>query len=128
MGRQTLRATAAWNAPVLEALGRAVEEDRAPGHHPIAFGAAAGCGGASADAAAAAFLHSTTAMLVGAALRLLPLGQLEGQRLLAAQRPRLARLAAVAAATAPDEMWSFGPGLELAGLRHAALDARLFRS
>jgi hypothetical protein len=25
-------------------------------------------------------------------------------------------------------MWSFTPGLELAGLRHAELDMRLFRS
>jgi len=27
-----------------------------------------------------------------------------------------------------DDMWSFTPGLELASLRHATLDARLFRS
>jgi urease accessory protein len=128
MGRQTLRATASWSAPVLEALARAVDEGLAPGHHALAFGAAAGCGGASPTAAAAAFLHSTAAMLVGAALRLLPLGQLEGQRLLTVQRTRLARLATVAAETAPDDMWSFSPGLELASLRHAALDARLFRS
>jgi urease accessory protein len=113
---------------VLDALGRAVDEGRSAGHHAVAFGAAAGCEGASPAAAAAAFLHSTTTMLIGAALRLLPLGQLDGQRLLVAQRPRLGRLATVAASTPPPDMWSFGPGLELAGLRHAALDARLFRS
>src|SRR5437867_1003531 len=27
-----------------------------------------------------------------------------------------------------DDLWSFNPGLELAGLRHATLDTRLFRS
>jgi urease accessory protein UreF len=25
-------------------------------------------------------------------------------------------------------MWSFAPGIELAGIRHASLDMRLFRS
>ena len=47
---------------------------------------------------------------------------------LAAVLPRAARLAAVAAATPVDDMWSFTPALELAGLRHAGLDMRLFRS
>jgi urease accessory protein UreF len=37
-------------------------------------------------------------------------------------------LASAAAASTIDDMWSFTPGLELAGLRHAELDRRLFRS
>jgi urease accessory protein len=65
---------------------------------------------------------------VNAALRLLPLGQLEAQRTLAALRPEIAALAADAAGKGLDDMWSFTPGLELAGLRHAELDRRLFRS
>ena len=43
-------------------------------------------------------------------------------------RPRIARLAQAAAAATPEDMWSFNPGLELAGIRHATLEARLFRS
>ena len=43
-------------------------------------------------------------------------------------RPRITRLAAAAAAATPEDMWSFNPGGELAGLRHATLEARLFRS
>jgi len=46
----------------------------------------------------------------------------------AAMRPRIAALAAGAARASLDDMWSFTPGLELAGLRHAELDMRLFRS
>jgi urease accessory protein len=65
---------------------------------------------------------------VGAALRLIPLGQLDGQRALAAMRPRIARLAAAAAHAGADAMWGFAPGLDIAGWRHAALDGRLFRS
>jgi urease accessory protein len=68
------------------------------------------------------------ALLVNAALRLLPIGQIEGQQTLAALRPLMAGLAEAAGLATPDEMWSFAPGLELAGLRHADLDLRLFRS
>jgi urease accessory protein UreF len=52
----------------------------------------------------------------------------EGQRVLAGARPRIARLAARAGAAGVDDLWSFAPGAELAGFRHADLEARLFRS
>jgi urease accessory protein len=61
-------------------------------------------------------------------LHAVALGQVEGQRVLAGVRPRIARLATAAATTTPADMWSFTPGLELASLRHATLDTRLFRS
>jgi len=80
------------------------------------------------ELAAAAYLHSTATLLVNAALRLVAVGQLEGQRLLASLRPVIARLAREAAAAELDDMWSFTPALEVAGVRHAALDARMFRS
>ena len=129
MGRQTLRVAAALgDDAVLSALARAVDEGTAPGHHALAFGAALGRAGATPEAVAAAYLYSTATLLVGAGLRLIALGQLDGQRVLAALGPLVTRLAADAAARAVDDMWSFTPGLELASLRHAALEARLFRS
>jgi urease accessory protein len=129
MGRQTLRVAVAWaKDPWLEAFGARVDGGTTPGHYPVAFGAAAGRAGVTAEAAAAAYLYATAAMLVNAALRLFPIGQLDGQRTLAGLRPRVAELAERAAAAELDDMWSFTPGLELAGLRHADLDMRLFRS
>lgn len=129
MGRQTLRVAAAWDRDVLlESFATRVESGVTSGHYPVAFGAAAGRLGIEPEAAAAAYLYATASMLVNAALRLIAMGQLEGQRLLAALRPRIAALAAAAAIAGVDDMWSFTPGLELAGLRHAELDMRLFRS
>src|SRR2546421_446477 len=104
-------------------VGAHLEGAAGPGH-----GAAAGRLGADPEAAAAAYLYSTAALLVGAGLRLLPLGQLDGQRVLAVVRPRIALLAAQAARATADDMWTFTPALELAGLRHARLEMRLFRS
>lgn len=141
MGRQTARAAAAVGRAAATVddpraggrsfagrLAAAIEGDTAPGHHAVVFGAVTGHAGATPDVAAAAYLQSTAALLVGAALRLLPLGQLEGQQVLAAMREPIARLARRAATCEVDDMWSFTPALEIAGLRHADLDARLFRS
>ena len=77
---------------------------------------------------AAGYLYSATSLLVGAALRLMRLGQLEGQRVLWRLHPVIARVAAEATARNADDMWSWAPGLELASIRHAGLEARLFRS
>jgi urease accessory protein len=129
MGRQTLRIAAGLGAdPFLARLARAVDEGRAAAHHAAVFGAAVGRGGAHPERAAAAYLYSTAALLVGAGLRLIALGQLDGQRVLAAMRGRIERLAATAATATPDDLWSFTPALELAGICHATLDMRLFRS
>jgi len=129
MGRQTARvAVALGDDAFLTAVARAIDDGLAPGHHAVVFGVAAGRWGAGAEAAAAAYLYSTAALLVGAGLRLLTLGQLDGQRVLAAARPRITRLAAAAARATAADMWTFTPALELAGLRHASLGMRLFRS
>ena len=129
MGRQTARvAAAATSDPFVTTLAHAIDDGLTPGHHAAVFGAALGRRGVAPETAAAAFLYSTAALLVGAGLRLISLGQVEGQKVLTALLPRMARLAATAAATPVGEMWSFTPALELAGLRHAGLEMRLFRS
>jgi urease accessory protein len=128
MGRQTARVAAVARDPFITTLARAIEDGLTPGHHAAVFGAALGRRGVEPEAATAAFLYSTAALLVGAGLRLVSLGQLDGQRVLTAVLPRVAQLAATAAVTAVDDMWSFTPALELAGLRHAGLEMRLFRS
>jgi urease accessory protein UreF len=43
-------------------------------------------------------------------------------------RGRIERLAAAAVTATADDLWSFNPALEIAGIRHASLDMRLFRS
>jgi len=132
MGRQTARAAAVSRAaatdPYVASLAAAIDAELTPGHHAVVFGAVTGRCGASPEIAAAAYLQSTAALLVGAGLRLLPIGQLEGQRVLASMRESIARLARRAAAADVDDMWSFTPGLEIAGVRHADLEGRLFRS
>ena len=129
MGRQTLRVAVQLSRdPLLDEFGAAVAKEITPGHHPIVFGMIGGILGWDAAEMTGAYLYSTSAALVGAALRLLPLGQLAGQGILGNLRPLIESLAASAQDMEASDMWSFSPALEIASMRHSSLDARLFRS
>jgi urease accessory protein len=138
MGRQTLRvALAISEVPFLATLahvvdlaatGEGVRSVRAAGHHATVFGAVLGCRDVEAELVALAYLHAAAVLIVNAALRLLRLGQIDGQITLASMQPLIRRLAARAAGSSMEDLWSFTPGLEIAGVRHADLEARLFRS
>jgi urease accessory protein len=129
MGRQTLRvATHLPSDPLLENFANAVSAETSPGHHAVVFGMIGGLLAWDALEMTGAYLYSTSASIVGAALRLLPLGQLAGQRIVWNVRPLIAALAEEAQDKTIRDMWSFAPALEIASMRHAALDARLFRS
>ena len=129
IGRQSLRVAASLTEErYLMDLFQCVESGETPGHHATAFGAIGGRLGWPREEAACAFLYSAAAAIVGAALRLIPLGQLQGQRILWSLAPLVTRLANEAAAVPTAEMWSFAPALEIASALHASLPARLFRS
>ena len=129
MGRQTLRVAnhlLGHNFP--ESFAEAVANESTPGHHAVVVGIVGGVIDWPPEEMAAAYLYSTSAALVGAALRLMPLGQLAGQRILSNITPLIARLAAEVQNKTQSDISSFAPSLEIAGMRHALLDARLFRS
>lgn len=106
----------------------AVESGDALGHHPIVFGFAAAAFDWPPRETAGAFLYSTCVVIVGAALRLLPLGQLAGQFLLAEAGTLIAALSETILDKDESDLHSFSPELEIAAMRHESLDARLFRS
>jgi urease accessory protein len=129
MGRQALRVSNHIQANKLLAnFAEAVKTNATPGHHPVIFGMIGGVMAWPPKEMAGAYLYSTSAALVGAALRLMPLGQLAGQRILSNVRPLIATLAEEIQDRTEADIWSFAPALEIASMRHAMLDARLFRS
>jgi urease accessory protein len=129
MGRQTLRVASHLSGfQLLAEFSGAVISEATPGHHPVVFGMIGGFQDWDALEMTSAILYSTSAALVGAALRLLPLGQLSGQRILWNVQPLIAALAEDAQDKSESDMWSFTPILEIASMQHAVLDARLFRS
>jgi urease accessory protein len=130
MGRQTLRVAnhLAGHHCMLADFGEAVRSEATPGHHPVVFGIIGGVMMWPAAELTGAYLYSTSAALVGAALRLMPLGQLAGQRILWSIRPLIEKLSTEVQNKTEADMWTFAPALEIASMRHAVLEARLFRS
>jgi urease accessory protein len=104
---------------------------RHPGRlsHAVGFGAAAAGHGVPLRAAAFGWLSAFAANLVSAGVRLVPLGQTDGQVATAALMPGVAAAAeAACAAQDADALGSAAPALDLFSMRHEAQYTRLFRS
>jgi urease accessory protein len=129
MGRQTLRVLHELSRdPFVARFSREVESGNAGCHHPIVFGMASAVLDWPPEETVSAFLYSTSALIVGASLRLLPLGQLAGQRILWNLGPVIASLSRGSRDKTEEDIWSFTPEIEIAAMRHESLDARMFRS
>jgi len=107
------RLDAAWGGPV--AL-------------PVGVGVACAGHAIAAEPAIHAFLHALVANWISAGVRLVPLGQTDGQRVLAALEPVVAAAAQRALATPLDEIGTCAFRADLAGMRHETQYTRLFRS
>jgi urease accessory protein len=96
--------------------------------YPVAVGALAGQHGIDAHAAACAYLQAFTANLISAAVRLVPLGQSAGLRVLAALEKTLLQTATDAAQASLDDIGGCAFRSDLAAMRHESQYTRLFRS
>jgi urease accessory protein len=125
-GRAFLEAThAAWPCEALERLGATWDE---PVALPVAVAVACAGHGVPCNAALHAFLHALTANWISAGVRLIPLGQTDGQRVLAALEETVRATAGRALRRPLDELGSAAFRADLASMRHETQYTRLFRS
>jgi urease accessory protein len=125
-GQAFVEATrAAWPCPTLDRLSAAW---RGPVAYPVAVAVAAAGHGIALERALPAVLHAVSANLISAGLRLIPLGQSDGQRILAALEPVIAATARRALTASLDDIGSATVRADLASLRHETQYTRLFRS
>ena len=120
---------AAWGCPRLDFLVEALVAglgDHIP--YPVAVGLAAAAHDIAVEPAAAAFLQAIAANLVSAGVRLIPLGQTDGQRVLAALEPVVAATAARALASPLEAAGSAAFRADLASMQHETQYTRLFRT
>ena len=92
------------------------------------LGTAAALGGIPLLDTALAFLHTFATNLISAGVRLIPLGQREGVRILAALAPVTVRAAAAALGTGLDDLGTATLRVDLTMARHETQHVRLFRS
>ena len=125
-GRAFMDATlAAWPCDALVRLETIWPKARA---YPVAVGVAAAGHAIPLAPALGAYLHAVVANLISAGVRLIPLGQTAGQRVLAELEPVVAAAAQAAIATPLDEVGSATFRADIAGMRHETQYTRLFRS
>jgi urease accessory protein len=125
-GRAFLDTTrAAWPTPALERLLAAWDGEIAL---PVAVGVACAGHGIALESALQAYLHAFTANLISTGVRLIPLGQTDGQRVLAGLELVVAATAQRAPGTALDDVGGATFRSDIASMRHETQYTRLFRS
>jgi urease accessory protein len=125
-GNAFIEATrAAWPCAAIDRL-KAVWDG--PTAYPVAVAVAAAGHGIALEPALAAYLQAVAANWVSAGVRLIPLGQSDGQRVLAALEPIVAETAQRALKAKLDDIGSSAFRADLASARHETQYTRLFRS
>jgi urease accessory protein len=128
-GQAFLRAAMALEpTPLVQAFWQHVRDGLTSGQHAVVFGMVAESLGSDVESTLLAYLYSVLTGLVAAALRLVPLGQSDAQRLLHELAPLGLALIAHYGACSPEEAWSATPGLDIRSMQHERLYSRLCRS
>lgn len=96
--------------------------------YPVAVGAAAGRAGIALELTLGLFLQAWVSNLVSAAIRLVPLGQVAGQKIVANLQPEVLSLATEAAEAPLDAIGGCAILSDIASMRHETQTTRLFRS
>lgn len=99
-----------------------------PAALPVAVGRACAGLGLSRCEIVSLYLHGQALAQVQAAVRFLPLGQSEGQRILLGLAPLILRLAARAETAGQDDLGGCAIGADLAQALHETMETRIFRT
>lgn len=100
----------------------------APYPYAVALGAAAGGIGIAPAAAITAYLHALVGNLSSALVRIIPLGQTDGQRIITRLKPVVETSAATALETTIEEVSTATLMVDLSSMQHELQYTRLFRS
>lgn len=117
-----------WPEPRLDNLADLATTDRRPVAYAVAVAAVAAAHGIALRPALTAFVHATAANLVSAGVRLVPLGQTDGQRALAALEPVILATVAGVEVRPFADIGTAAPVVDWASMRHETQYTRLFRS
>jgi urease accessory protein len=99
-----------------------------PMPHAVAVGAFAGAHGVALELTLPLYLQAFVSNLIFAAIRLVPLGQTDGQRILAELHPAICALAQEAACADIDDIGGCALLADLSAMDHETLETRLFRT
>lgn len=96
--------------------------------YPVIYGLVCGKLGLNLEETVEAFVFSTVNALVQSAVKLIPLGNTQAQKILLEVQPLMEKAAEDSIKLPIDDISNFCPGLDLAGIIHETLPVRLYMS
>ncbi len=112
----------------LKNYARLIQEGSCEGHYAVIFGAAAASIGVSEGETVLVYLHTSLVNIISVAARLIPLGQIEAQRIIWQSHRLLLESTAAAQSTNLHLIGTSTVGLDVASMQHERLHTRLCMS
>jgi urease accessory protein len=119
---------ASWPYPELDRWVATLERQRIEPAYPVAVALVCAVKGIPLEPAVTAYLHAFAAALVSAGVRLIPLGQTDGQRVLAALEEPVLTAVQEALHCPLENIGSATPMVDWTSMQHETQPTRLFRS
>jgi len=117
-----------WPDAAIDSFSEALRQAGAQPVLPIVIAVRSAAEGVPVDTALRAFLHATVSHLVNAGVRLIPLGQTDGQRAVAELEEAVLRASEWALTACLDDLGSAALMVDFASMLHETQYTRLFRS
>ncbi len=121
-------AQGAWPDPKLEVWMGSLERAGLRPAYPVAVAVSSALASVALDTALVGYLHSVTSSLVSAGVRLIPLGQTEGQVVIAALEAGVIETAVRAREASLEDVGTTTPMVDWSSMAHEDEYTRLFRS
>jgi len=129
VGRQFLRTARGFiEDSFLDELEEEARREQTSSHYPVALGCVAESLGLAPEEGLESLCYGAVSGLVSAAVRLVPLGQTEGQRVISNLEGAVREAVETAEALSLEDAHSWGPGHEIRAMTHRRLHMRLFVS
>ena len=112
----------------LAAFTRAARAGETPGNAAVGYGVAAPALGLGAEEAVLAYLYASTASLVAAGQKLIPLGGGAAQKVLFGLAEALLKASEESAGLEADDMYAFAPTIDVRSMLHERQRTRLYIS
>jgi urease accessory protein len=133
MGRSMLKVLQGLEANVDSSVDSSVDSHGAMSsgvvwHFPIAFAIASVMWDLSLRDALLGYFQSWSSNLIAAGIKLIPLGQTDGQRIAWAMQDEIAQAVETVLGLGDEDLGSCGWGIAIASMQHETLYSRLFRS
>lgn len=114
--------------PLLSDYEKKINAGECDGHYSVAMGLFIKSSGMDIDTGLLIYGYSILSSIVNHALKLAPIGQLDGQRTLYDTMPLLLRAAEKAKSCRDDELGASGCGFDIRSMQHENLYSRLYIS